>query len=172
MGKKTKSAAREWVIAAVVAAALVLIIRSFLFAPYEVYGQSMEPTFKGSELLIINKLIYDVKDPQYGDIIVFHTAEQSDYIKRVIGKAGDRIEVRDGKVYRNGRPLKEPYLNEQKILGDFPTTVVPKGHVFAMGDNRNHSQDSRKIGPVAIDQIAGRADVQLTPLKDMKFLFP
>ncbi|SFS87044.1 signal peptidase I [Marininema halotolerans] len=172
MGKKEKNSAREWIIAVVVAAALVLIIRSFLYAPYEVYGQSMEPTFKGSELLIINKWIYDVENPQYGDIIVFHTSEQRDFIKRVIGKEGDRIQVRDGKVYRNGKALKETYLNEKMIEKSLPVTVVPKDHVFAMGDNRNRSRDSREIGPIAINEIAGRADVQLMPLKEMKLLFP
>ncbi|MFC4075557.1 signal peptidase I [Salinithrix halophila] len=170
MGKKAKNAASEWLTAILVAASLIIIIRVFLFAPYEVHGESMYPTFKGEELLIVNKWIYDVEKPQYGEIVIFHTAEQRDFIKRVIGKPGDRIAVKNGQVYRNGKKLNEPYMNE-KIRRSLPETVVPQGHLFVMGDNRNHSRDSRDIGPVAIAEIVGRADVQLTPLSDFRLLF-
>ncbi|OYD06402.1 signal peptidase I [Paludifilum halophilum] len=148
----------------------MIIIRVFLFAPYEVHGESMYPTFKGEELLIVNKWIYDVSDPDYGDIVVFHTAEHRDFIKRVIGLPGDKIAVQNGVVYRNGKKLDEPYISEpiKKNVGE---TVVPEGSLFVMGDNRNHSRDSRDIGPVDIGEVVGRADLLVMPIREFRLLF-
>lgn len=171
MGKKAKSAANEWMTALIVAASLMIVVRVFLFAPYEVHGESMYPTFKGNERLIVNKWIYDVREPNYGDIVVFHTAEKRDYIKRVIGKTGDKISIKNGEVYRNGEKLEEPYINQERIRKTIPETVVPPDHLFVMGDNRNHSRDSREIGAISIGEVVGRADVQLMPFSQFQLLF-
>ncbi|WP_245920912.1 signal peptidase I [Melghirimyces profundicolus] len=175
MGKKAKSVVNEWLKAVLVAASLMLVMRVFLFAPYEVHGESMFPTLKGEELLLVNMWIYDISEPRYGDIIVFHTKENRDFIKRVIGKPGDRIAVEGGKVIRNGKALIEPYINKQTFAGDrirktLPEMVVPKGHLFVMGDNRSNSRDSRDIGAIRISEVVGRADLKLTPLKEFKIL--
>ncbi len=109
---KGKRASKEWIMAILSAVVLSLVIRSLSVYPYVVHGESMLPTFKGKELLIVNKFVYEVKDPEYNDIIVFHTSEQRDFIKRIIGLPSDEIAIKDGKVFRNGEVLDEPYLAE------------------------------------------------------------
>ncbi len=163
----TKSTIVEWGIAVISALAIAVIIRFFLFAPYEVNGTSMYPTLGGNELLIVNKIIYDVSDPSYGDIVVFHTDEHRDFIKRIIGLPGDKVAVKNGSVFRNGKKLNEPYIAE-KMIGDFPETVVSKGHLFVLGDNRNNSKDSRIIGAVDEKEVVGRADIVVLPFKEFQ----
>jgi signal peptidase I len=125
---------------------------------------------QGDELLIVNKLIYRVDQPDYGDIVVFHTDEQRDFIKRVIGLPGDQIAIKDGKVFRNGKPLEEPYIYEPMNFNMEEEVTVPEGHIYVLGDNRNNSKDSRRIGPVNIDAVVGRADLIIWPLDRMHFL--
>lgn len=164
-----KSSIMEWGVAVISALLIAVVIRFFLFAPYEVNGTSMYPTLDGNELLIVNKFIYDVANPTYGDIVVFHTVEHRDFIKRVIGVPGDKIEVKNGSVYRNGKKLTEPYIAE-KMIGDFAQVVVPKGHLFVLGDNRNNSKDSRIIGSVDEKEVVGRADVVVMPFQEFRML--
>lgn len=176
MRKKGKSVVNEWITAVLVAVSLMLVIRMFLFAPYKVHGESMYPTFEGEELLIVNMWIYHLSDPEYGDIVVFHTKEQRDFIKRVIGKPGDRISVEGGQVIRNGEPLTEHYIKKNLFEGPrvqktMPEKVVPEGHLFVLGDNRGNSRDSRNIGAIEMSDVVGRADVKLMPLQDFKLLF-
>jgi signal peptidase I len=164
--------ALEWFVAIAVAVLIAFGIRGYLFAPYEVNGQSMEPTLKGDELLIVNKWIYRVDMPDYGDIIVFHTNEGRDFIKRVIGLPGDQIDIKNGKVYRNKKPLDEPYINGamNDAIGSYKHLIVPAHHLFVMGDNRNNSLDSRMIGPVDISAVVGRADVVVLPVNRIHLL--
>lgn len=166
---KGKGASKEWITVILTALILSLVIRAFLFTPYVVHGESMLPTLKGEELLIVNKFIYEVKEPDYGDIIVFHTDEQRDFIKRVIGLPGDEIEIKDGKVFLNKEVLNEPYLVE-KVHGAMVPTVVPEGKLFVLGDNRNYSRDSRQIGVVDMNEVVGRADVIILPFQQFKML--
>lgn len=175
LGKRARRAVNEWFTAILVAAIFMLVVRVFLFAPYEVHGESMYPTFKGEELLIVNMWIYHVSEPQYGDIVVFHTDDDRDFIKRVIGKPGDRISVERGRVIRNGKPLTEPYIRKDSFTGPqikrMPETVVPKGHLFVLGDNRANSRDSRDLGAIKVSEVVGRADIKVKPLRDFKLLF-
>ena len=85
------------------------------------------------------------------------TAQTNDvWVKRVIGRPGDVLEFKDGHVWRNGEQLQEPYTKDTKMNYTRSTSVtVPEGHVFVMGDNRNHSSDSRFIGPVPVDHVLG-----------------
>ena len=114
-----RSRSSEWLIAVLIAVLLAMVIRLYFYAPYRVYGSSMFPTLQGDELLIVNKWIYGQRFPSYGDIIVFHTEEDRDFIKRVIGLPGDEIAIRDGYVWRNGKKLKEPYISSE-IRGRLP----------------------------------------------------
>ncbi len=164
-----RSRSSEWLIAVLIAVLLAMVIRLYFYAPYRVYGSSMFPTLQGDELLIVNKWIYGQRFPSYGDIIVFHTEEDRDFIKRVIGLPGDEIAIRDGYVWRNGKKLKEPYISSA-IRGDYPTTRVPPGHLFVLGDNRNYSRDSREIGMVHVDEVVGRAEIVLYPLDRFQLL--
>ncbi|KIY23391.1 signal peptidase I [Mesobacillus subterraneus] len=170
----------EWTKAFLIAILLVFVIRAFLFTPIEVKGASMEPTLHNEERMFVTK----VGEPKRFDIVVFHATEQKDYIKRVIGLPGDRVEYKNDVLYINGKPYEEPYLDEmKKQLLDGPLTgsftleetavgakVVPEGHIFVMGDNRRNSKDSRHIGAVPIDKIVGKTKVVFYPLKDMKII--
>jgi signal peptidase I len=160
---------KEWFFAVVVALLLAAVVRIFLFAPYEVSGTSMYPTLDGNEMLLVNKIVYNLKKPAYGDIIVFHTNEQRDFIKRVIGLPGDKIAIHDGKVFRNGKELSEPYLSEETI-GELKTITVPANQLFVLGDNRNNSKDSRVIGSIDMKDVVGRADAIVLPIQRMELL--
>lgn len=132
----------------------------------EVEGASMEPNFHTGERVLVNRLAYrGFREPQRGDVIVFHawhSAGEEDYIKRVVGLPGDVVEIRDGTVFLNGSPFDEPYLDQttQSALGP---TVVPEGAYFVLGDNRGNSSDSRLFGPLPLDKIVGRAWLRYWP---------
>ena len=171
-GPKKKNEAWEWTKSLLIALVLAFLIRQFLFAIFMVDGESMVPTLEDRERLVVNKIVYDLHNPEYGDIIVFkYPSDQTkDFIKRVIGLPGDKIEIRDYKVFRNGQELDEPYINEPTA----PTGVaytVPKDTLFVMGDNRNYSKDSRdqqQVGYIPYDLVIGRAEVVWWPLNHFR----
>ncbi|MDQ0418297.1 signal peptidase I [Croceifilum oryzae] len=164
---------REWIMAAFVATAILLICRYIFFAPYQVKGESMYPTLKGNELLIVNKFIYKIKEPKYGEIVVFHSKEEKDFIKRVIGLPGDHIKITNGKLFRNEKEVGELYIaNKIDPSTSFEEVVVPKGEIYVLGDNRPHSEDSRAIGPVDEKEVVGRAELVLMPFSQTQLLEP
>ncbi|RAW17048.1 MULTISPECIES: signal peptidase I [Paenibacillus] len=184
--KKAKNEIFEWLKAIVIALVLVILIRWLLFKPFVVDGPSMQPNFHTGERVIVNEILYDIREPQRGEVIVFHVpTEGRDFIKRVIAVAGDTVEVQDDTVLVNGKKVDETYIqgaidaaeanggtynvkdfpNEQ-----FPDGKVPEGHVFVMGDNRPNSTDSRMIGYVSLKDIVGRADVIFWPIGDIKWI--
>ena len=153
-------------IASVIFIGLQISIKSF-----EVFNVSMLPTFTENDLIIVNKLAYEVgSQPKQGDVIVlyandsgpkptfdlFFTQHPRCFIKRVIAVPGDTIEIRDRAVFVNGRPLSEPYVKEPP--GYFmPERLIPAGHYFVLGDNRNHSNDSHAdLGLVPREDIIGK----------------
>lgn len=163
----------EWIKALLIAAGLVFLIRYFIFAPFIVEGPSMEPNFHTGERLIVDKIIYSIRKPERGEVIVFHAPAGIDYIKRVIALPGETVKIENNKVFVNGKEIDESYIREavdqkakngEKYNRDYPETTVPEGSVFVMGDNRLNSQDSRAIGPIGYDKIVGRADVIFWPL--------
>ncbi|MDI3257199.1 MAG: signal peptidase I [Kyrpidia sp.] len=162
----------EWAVAIVVALLLAYLIRLFVFEIFVVDGESMEPTLHNEERLIVDKIVYDFGSPYYGDVVIFrYPADPTqDFVKRVIGLPGDRIEIRNGVVYRNGQPLSEPYIAELP-RAPYGPVVVPPGHLFVMGDNRNHSKDSRDptVGMVPDGNVIGRADVIFWPFSRFRF---
>ncbi|MDB5084887.1 MAG: signal peptidase [Bacilli bacterium] len=161
----------EWVRAIGGALILAWLIQQFLFQLFMVDGHSMDPTLQNGERAIVDKLIYEMRAPRYGEIVIFKypVNPTQDFIKRVIGLPGDTIEVRDHVVYRNGQPLNEPYINAP-VAGQYPPTQVPAGTIFCMGDNRNYSDDSRTFGPVPLKNVVGRADVIVWPFDRFEFL--
>ncbi|MHA0855940.1 signal peptidase I [Paenibacillus sp. CMAA1364] len=176
----------EWLKAIVIAVVLVFLIRWLLFKPFIVDGPSMKPSFHTGERLIVNEILYDIRDPKHGEVVVFHVpSEGRDFIKRVIGVAGDTVKVEGDTVYVNGEPIEEPYIkaevdlrHEQNLTYNnkdfpndyFPDGTVPEGHIFVMGDNRSDSTDSRMIGYVPLGDIVGRADVIFWPMKDIEWI--
>ncbi|MBD1372477.1 signal peptidase I [Hazenella sp. IB182357] len=163
---KQKSSSREWLVAFIIAGLIAVIVRCFLFSPFTVSGQSMYPNFHGDEFIIVNQIVYKLHEPRYGEVVVFETEEngkEKDLIKRVIGVAGDKIEIIDGQVYRNDQPLDEQYINEPMLAKTMDPIDIEPGHIFVLGDNRNNSKDSRQIGAVSLDSVIGRAEVILFP---------
>ncbi|OIJ17815.1 signal peptidase I [Anaerobacillus alkalidiazotrophicus] len=176
-----KSETWEWLKAVLIALLLAFVIRYFLFAPIVVDGQSMMPTLQNNDRLIVNKIGYTIGKPKRFDIVVFHATEEKDYIKRVIGLPGDSISYENDVLYINGEPVDEPYLNEYKgntynlpFTGDFTLRdytgheVVPDGHIFVLGDNRQHSKDSRNIGFIPYERIVGSANVVFWPFSEIR----
>jgi signal peptidase I len=127
----------------------------------------MEPTLVEGDRVLVNRLVYHFHPPQRGDIIVFHPPDRpgSDpFIKRVIAVAGDTVAVHDGVLYLNGVAVDEPYIKEYPIEGDYPETTIADDYVWAMGDNRNNSGDSRVFGPVSLASVMGEAFAVYWPL--------
>jgi signal peptidase I len=157
----------EFLIILLVSFVLVFgFVRPFVIEAFWIPSASMVPTLKYGDRVLVNKFIYRFTEPERGDVIVFKSVEgdDEDLIKRVVGVPGDEIAVRDGKLFVNGEPQKEPYVNKKFPDRSFyaPTTV-PKDHVFAMGDNRANSQDSRIFGPVPEKNIEGEAFLRFWP---------
>ncbi len=154
------------VVETIALAVLLYLAINAVAARVRVQGRSMYPTFKGGEFILVYRLAYHNSLPHRGDIIVFHPEMikkqgfgwlnvENDFIKRVIGLPGEEVKIYGGKVYINGKPLKEPYIAEPpRYTGVWK---IPKGKVFVLGDNRNNSTDSHVFGPVPIKYIIGRA---------------
>lgn len=149
------------------AIALGIFLRQNVMSLASVKGISMYPTLKEDEKLILNRL---VKNFDYEDIVVLHPKFEEDgkmYIKRVIGLEGDTIEIKEGKVFRNGKELKEDYLQmkvatEPMIPGE-SKWQVGKDEMFVLGDNRENSSDSRAFGVIKLSDIKGRANLRILP---------
>lgn len=126
---------------------------------YIVDGTSMEPTFNNGEITVIN--YYGInKKYEYGDVVVIeNVASYSKMIKRVIGVSGDHIVIKDNNVYINGEQLVEDYILEPMEVNDMDF-IVQENKYFVMGDNRNMSVDSRKIGLIDYDNIIGKVVCQ------------
>jgi signal peptidase I len=172
---KKKSTLREYAEAAAIAILLALFIRAFVVQAFKIPSGSMEPTLLVGDHILVNKFIYGIKipylqatlipicDPGPGDIIVFIYPEDKskDFIKRVIGIPGDKIQMQGKQVLVNDLPLDDKYgFYDEKTGGSsrsFGPVVVPKDHYFVMGDNRDHSLDSRFWGFVPSTAIKGKA---------------
>ena len=157
----------EYVVILVVSFALVFgFVRPFVMEAFWIPSESMVPTLKVGDRVLVNKFVYRFTEPARGDIVVFESVEDEDQdlIKRVVGLPGDTIAVRDGTLFVSGEPQREPYVNEKlPDVSYSPKTTVPKGHVFVMGDNRATSQDSRRFGPLPKENIEGEAFLRFWP---------
>ena len=177
-----KSRRKEtWSFAIVLTIGIVIafIVRSFIFAPYQVQGQSMAPNLEEKNKLIVSKMT-DVSQLERFDIIVFDAPDSDEqYIKRVIGLPGDNIRMTNDILYINGKPHDEEYLKKERknlafsYTGDFTLSeltgheTVPKGYVFVLGDNRKVSKDSRYFGFLSEKEIVGKAIWRYWPLPSM-----
>lgn len=145
--------------------------------PHQVNGRSMVPTFQSGDYVLTDKVSYRTGDPERGDVVVFHAPAEAgcptgtgcDFIKRILAVPGETVSVHDGAVYINGEKLDEPYLPEGlqtstgKFIGDRTVTIGPDEY-FAVGDNRDHSSDSRVWGPVSKSEIVGKAFFRYWPM--------
>jgi len=171
---------KEYVEPILIAILIALFIRTFIVQAFKIPSSSMEPTLQVGDHILVSKFIYgikipfthfklfDFKTPQRGDTIVFiYPQDKSkDFIKRVIGVGEDRVDIEGSKIYVNGRPMEDPWgyydvKNEWRRnlgpVGPFEHVVVPKDHLFVLGDNRDNSQDSRFWGFVHINEVKGKA---------------
>lgn len=167
--KRKKSELQEWIEAIVITLILAIILRSFVFVFAKVEGTSMLDTLHEGDRLIVSKITYYFNEPDYGDIVIIDVTQSiDDYVKRVIGKEGDTIEIKNSVVYRNGVPLDEPYLMPGLEYADFNAVTVPENCYFVLGDNRPVSQDSRyaSVGFIPQDDIDGKIIYRVWPLDD------
>ena len=175
----------ELVVIVAIALGVALGIQAFLVKPFRIPSESMVPTLEIGQRVLVNRVGEHFGDPEIGDVMVFkppegaddnmcgvsHPAEQpcprstpgksdTNFIKRVVAAPGDRLSVKRGRVYLNGKLQKEPFIrpDAQCALCNMPEQIViPKGQYYMMGDNRGASADSREWGPVPKDWIIGKA---------------
>jgi len=168
----------EWVEALVFSLVVIILIFSFCFRIITVMGDSMLQTLKSEDKLIVSSINYE---PEYGDIVVVNMPNWTDrpFIKRIIATEGQKVDIdyNTGSMVVDGEYLYEPYINEEirevsyEEL-DFPVRV-PEGHVFVVGDNRNHSTDSRSglIGCVDERYIMGKAVTRIYPIGNIGSIY-
>ncbi len=177
---REKSKVREWVEAIAIAVVLALIIRTFVVQAFKIPSGSMESTLLVGDHILVNKFIYGtripftdlrivpLKKPQRGDVVVFiyPVDKKKDFIKRVVGTEGDTVEIINKKVYINGSPFDSPFAvndDDNVIPGNmeprdnYGPVTVPEASLFVMGDNRDHSYDSRYWGFVKLKGLKGKA---------------
>lgn len=149
----------DWTRSILIAVILALLIRLFLFEVFVVEGRSMYPTLVEMERLMVNKVVYHYDDPRFGDIVVFEYEPGRDFIKRVVGVAGDRLTINNGRVYINGKVIDEPYLPAGTIQDNYGPVDIPPGFLFLLGDYRQNSMDSRdpRVGFVSRETLKGKA---------------
>lgn len=172
MKKQTLSWLREMVETIVIAFILAFLIKTFIVGSFWIPSGSMEPTLQVSDRILAYKIFYGLKYVKRGDIIVFKYPlnPRKDFIKRVIGLPEDIVRIRNKKVYVNGKLLNEPYVVHRDAWergfprDEYGPVQVPENSLFAMGDNRDSSEDSRYWGFVPADNIVGRAIVIYWPL--------
>mgnify|MGYP001584872922 CR=1 FL=1 len=156
----------------VLALAIFLFVYLFLLQPHKIKGDSMLPNFQDGEFLLTEKVSYRFSQPKRGDIVVFAAPpnENEDFIKRIIALAGDRIVVKEGRIYINDFPLLESYLSENiategsKFLENGEEYLVKPDEYILLGDNRPRSSDSRTWGPVKRDKIVGKVWIVYWPI--------
>lgn len=155
---------------------IFLVIYLFFLQPHQVNGQSMVPNFQDSEHVLTDKVSYKMRDPERGEIVVFHAPPAAncpegtgcDFIKRIIGVPGDTIEVKENAIWINGNQLPEPYIPDDfAILPGNATKnksiTLGQNEFFVSGDNRPYSSDSRTWGPITKDEIIGRVFFRYWP---------
>ena len=177
MGKK--KFVKEYLEPIVIAVLIALFIRTFVVQAFKIPSSSMEPTLLVGDYILVNKFIYGIripytdtkflplKHPERGDVIVFiYPKDQSkDFIKRVIGTEGEKVEIVQNKIFINGKQMDDPWGHFEKYdwskylqtMEKFGPVVVPKDSLLVLGDNRDNSQDSRFWGFVHLNAVKGKA---------------
>ena len=183
--------ALEYVAIVAVAVLVALAIQSWLVKPYRIPSESMVPTLRPGDRVLVNRVTFRLRDPERGDVIVFRYPEDPAvvFIKRVVGVPGDVLEVRNGRLYVNGKKTAEPYVHhtggrldptlaQAAIAGSTlhdPWSLaepfrVPAASYFVMGDNRTDSDDSRDWGTVPRGAIVGEGLATYWPLSRLRAL--
>ena len=185
----------SWVMTLLIAVVAALLIRSFIFEPVRVDGESMLGTLKDKEIVFVSKFDYSSTwlsfpwmndeakenaarivpwgEPQRFDVVICRYPGRGDtnFVKRVVGLPGDTVELREGYLYINGELMEEPWIEDQYRTGrlnTFGPYTVPEGHYFVMGDHRNNSNDSRSQGALERSSIIGHVRCVLFPFSSWR----
>lgn len=179
MSEKAKAVVKEllgWILYILVIVGMVYVIITFVGQRTKVEGSSMESTLSDGDNLIVDKISYRFRDPERYDIVVFpyRHAENTYYIKRIIGMPGEEVQIIDGEVYIDGELLGEHYgleVMERAGIAEEPI-VLGEDEYFVLGDNRNHSADSREasVGVLKRSELIGRAWVRIYPFNKMEVM--
>ncbi len=169
----------SWVIETLLTLAAVLVLRLFVVNVARIQGGSMLPTLHNRDFALVWRLPYLFREPRRGDVVICHYPGRmmkrlpflpQAFVKRVIGLPGDTLEWVEGELLLNGTPLAEPYLDPARCR--FPRTRPPvtlgPDEYFVLGDNRDSSNDSRRVGPLRRRSIRGRVVCILFPLKRIR----
>jgi signal peptidase I len=189
-GVEKKSVIREWLESIVIAFILAMFIRTFIVQAFKIPTASMRPTLLAGDIILVNKFIYGakipftdwrfpkVRSPKRGDVIVFIYPQnpQKDFIKRLVGLPGDRLEIKNGTIYVNEQPLVDSgfsqryYYNRGDFAEEGKKIAVPADNYFVLGDNSASSQDSRYWGFVPGKDILGQAMVIYWPPQRIRII--
>jgi signal peptidase I len=159
------------IITTILVALIIFVVLQVTIGSFKVYGMCMLPNVENGDYIMVSKLSYTFKDPQRGDVIIFHSPrdQNSDLIKRIIGMPGDTIEITGGEVLINGKPLDEPYIMEAPRY-EYPAETIPEDEYFVLGDNRNNSADSHTGWLLPRYDIVGKAWVNYWPIEGMNVI--
>ena len=186
-GHPASKVLRDWILVVAIALGAAFLVRVYVLQQFYISGPSMESTLFQDNRVLVNKLSYRLHDIHRGDVVVFDRVTTSggvvahdDLIKRVIGVAGDTVEIRKCDVFVNGERIQEPYLDPNDLaqpqlvdrcrVVDMAKQSVPSHQVFVMGDNRPESFDSRSFGTVPEHLVVGRAFAVVWPFRSIKGL--
>ncbi len=169
--QKVGRSAWEFLKTLIIAYVLALVIMTSVAQAFQVEQYSMEPTLLPRDRVLVDKLFYKLRPLRRGDVIVlrYPLNPQRNYIKRIVGLPGDKLQITDGKLYVNDRRMSEPYINGM-AQGSYGPFTVPEKSVFVMGDNRNNSEDSRAFGALKKEFVIGQALLIYWPLSHVHLL--
>jgi signal peptidase I len=167
-GRSALASIFEFVAMLALAIVLATLIRTYVVEPFRIPSGSMIPTIEVGDQVIVNKFVYRFGSPRYGDVVILDdpTGETPMLIKRVIAVGGQTVDVREDKVWVDGKALDEPYTHGQPSLPGSVTLplTLPADTVWVMGDNRTRSKDCRWLGPQPLSAVHGKAFVTYWPL--------
>ena len=187
--RRKKSVFKEYAESILIAFVLALLVRTFVIQAYKIPTGSMRPTLMEGDRIMVNKWMYGpripgtnwhfpaLKEPNRGDVVVFKSPEDDnrDFIKRLVAKSGDSVEIRDFQLWVNGRPVTDPmifrtltYYNRGDYGEEGIPARVPEGYYFVLGDNSASSRDSRYWGFLPEDHLVGKALVVYWPPKRIR----
>ncbi len=166
MGKSIKEILKTIAISV----AITLIITTFIAQITQIRGRSMEPSLIDGERVVNVKIVYRIEKPKRGEVIIFKPPfrTKENYIKRIIGLPGEKIEIKNGYVYINDKLLNEPYI-VNRSHDNWGPKIVPPNMYFVLGDNRVNSSDSRVWGFLPKENIIGKAILIFWPLDKIKY---